>query len=142
MTTTRRSAGPVDDAKSPAATLTTLDAQAVTIETGMWARRQTVNRDAALPHGFRMLETAGNLENLRIAAGRSTARYRGPVFMDSDVYKWPEAAAWEMGRAPSEWLRSTSEATIDLVVSLPAGFLQAGAAAVVGSMWAVPEVST
>src|SRR5262252_11182755 len=87
MTTTRRSAGPVDGAKSPAATLTTLDAQAVTIDNGLWARRQAVNRDAALPHGFRMLEAAGNLENLRIPAGRSTARYRGPVFMDSDVYK-------------------------------------------------------
>ena len=117
MTTTRRTPGPVDGAKSPAATLTTLDAQAVTIEDGLWARRQTVNRDAALPHGFRMLETAGNLENLRIAAGRSTARYRGPVFMDSDVYKWLEAAAWEMGRAPSEWLRGTSGATIDLVAA-------------------------
>src|SRR5262249_60696551 len=41
----------------------------------------------------------------------------GPVFMDSDVYKWLEAAAWEMGRAPSEWLRSTSAATIDLVAA-------------------------
>ena len=117
MTTSRRSAGPVDGAKSPAATLTTLDAQAVTIDNGLWARRQTVNRDAALPHGFRMLEAAGNLENLRIAAGRSSARYRGPVFMDSDVYKWLEAAAWEMGRLRSEWLRSTSEATIDLVAA-------------------------
>jgi len=37
--------------------------------------------------------------------------------MDSDVYKWLEAAAWEMGRAPSEWLRSTSAATIDLVAA-------------------------
>ena len=117
MTTSRRLAGPVDGAKSPAATLTTLDAQAVTIDNGLWARRQTVNRDAALPHGFRMLEAAGNLENLRIAAGRSSARYRGPVFMDSDVYKWLEAAAWEMGRLRSEWLRSTSEATIDLVAA-------------------------
>ncbi|MGH7344291.1 MAG: glycoside hydrolase family 127 protein, partial [Candidatus Rokuibacteriota bacterium] len=37
--------------------------------------------------------------------------------MDSDVYKWLEAAAWEMGRAPSEWLRSTSEAAVDLVAA-------------------------
>ncbi|MGH7346678.1 MAG: glycoside hydrolase family 127 protein, partial [Candidatus Rokuibacteriota bacterium] len=85
--TTRRSAGPVDVTKSPAAKLTTLDARAVTVENGMWARYQAVNRDSALPHGFRMLEAAGNLENLRIAAGRSTASYRGPLFMDSDVYK-------------------------------------------------------
>src|SRR5262249_55531657 len=37
--------------------------------------------------------------------------------MDSAVYKWLEAAAWEMGRMPSEWLRSTSQATIDLVAA-------------------------
>ena len=90
--------------KSPAATLTTLDAQAVTIEDGLWARRQAVNHETALPHGYRMLEAAGNLENLRIVAGRSTGRYRGPVFQDSDVYKWLEAAGWELGRKPSDWL--------------------------------------
>src|SRR5262249_61327426 len=39
MTTTRRSAGPVDGAKSPAATLTTLDAQAVTVENRLVAGR-------------------------------------------------------------------------------------------------------
>jgi uncharacterized protein len=131
--TTRRTAGPVDGAKSPAATLTTLDAQAVTIEDGVWARRQAVNHDAALPHGYRMLEAAGNLENLRIAAGRSTARYRGPVFMDSDVYKWLEAAGWELGRAPSEWLRSTAEATIDLVAAAQ------GADGYVNSFYTVAE---
>src|SRR5690348_14617008 len=117
MTTIRRTAGPVDGVKSPAATLTTLDAQAVTIEDGLWARRQTMNHETALAHGYRMLEAAGNLENLRIAAGRSTARYRGPVFMDSDVYKWLEAAGWELGRKPSDWLRSTCESTIDLVAA-------------------------
>ena len=115
--TARLTAGPVDAAKSPAAILKTLDAGAVAIDGGVWARRQAVNRAAALPHGFRMLEAAGNLENLRIAAGRSAGRYRGPVFMDSDVYKWLEAAAFEMARAPSDWPRSTSEATIDLVAA-------------------------
>ena len=114
---TRRTAGPVDVTKSPAATLTTLDAQAVTIEDGLWARRQTMNHETALQHGYRMLEASGNIENLRIAAGRSTARYQGPLFMDSDVYKWLEAAGWELGRAPDEWLRSTSEAIIDLVAA-------------------------
>src|SRR2546428_13663759 len=108
--TTRRTAGPVDGAKSPAATLTTLDAQAVTIADGVWARRQAVNHDAALPHGYRMLEAAGNLENLRVAAGRSAARYRGPVFMDSDVYKWLEAAGWGLGGAPSRGVPPTPAA--------------------------------
>jgi DUF1680 family protein len=93
----------------------TLAGGAVTIEGGLWARRQATNRDAALPHGYRMLEAAGNLENLRIAAGRSTGRYQGPVFMDSDVYKWIEAAAYEHARIPSDWLLSHMAAAIDIV---------------------------
>ncbi len=115
--TPRRMAGPVDAEKSPAAILKPLDARAVTIDGGVWARAQSVNRDAALPHGHRMLEAAGNFENLRIAAGRSNGRYRGPVFMDSDVYKWLEAAACEIARAPSAWLDSTSKAAIELVAA-------------------------
>jgi uncharacterized protein len=114
---TPRGAGPVDAERSPGAVRRTLPANAVTIDGGFWARRQAVNREAALPHGFQMLEAAGNLENLRIAAGRSTGRYRGPVFMDSDVYKWIDAAAHEWARHPGDWLRSTMDATIELVAA-------------------------
>jgi uncharacterized protein len=110
-------AGTVDVAASPAARLRTLDAGAVTLEGGLWAGRQAINRDAALPHGLRMLETAGNLDNLRIAAGRATGRFRGRVFADSDVYKWLEAAALEMARVPSPSLRASSEALIELVAA-------------------------
>jgi hypothetical protein len=97
--------------------LKTLDARAVAIDGGFWARRQAVNREAALPHGLRMLETAGNLDNLRIAAGRAQGRFRGRVFADSDVYKWLEAAALEMARVPSAALRAQSETLIELVAA-------------------------
>jgi DUF1680 family protein len=110
-------AGPVDTARSGWARWQTLPAGAVTLEGGVWAKRQAVNRDGALPHGLRMLEAAGNLENLRVAAGRSASRYRGPVFMDSDVYKWLEAAAYEIARLPSEGLASAIDATIALVAA-------------------------
>ena len=112
-----RTAGQVDAEKSPAAIWKPLDARAVTIDGGVWARAQAVNRDAAIPHGYRMLEKAGNLENLRIAAGRSSGQYRGPVFMDSDVYKWLEAAACEMARVPSPSLLATCNEVIDLVAA-------------------------
>ena len=117
MTTPRRGAGPVDVRRSPRALLHTLGPADVAIDGGLWARRQSVNRGSALPHGFRMLETAGNLENLRIAAGRSKGRYRGPVFMDSDVYKWLEAAAYEMARLPDESLARSIDAAIEVVGS-------------------------
>ena len=112
-----RGANPTDTTESPAATGRTLEGGGAIIEGGLWARRQQINRDAALPHGYRMLEVAGNLENLRIAAGASTGRYQGPVFMDSDVYKWIEAAAFEHARQPGDWLRSHMASAIDVVAA-------------------------
>src|SRR2546425_1120640 len=116
MTTSKTSwAGPLDARESPRATWL----HEVTISGGIWARRQDVNRKSALPHGYRMLETAGNFENLRIAAGQSTATYRGPVFMDSDVYKWLEAAAYEIARVPDESLVASMQTAIDPVEAAP-----------------------
>ncbi|WP_432183330.1 glycoside hydrolase family 127 protein [Streptomyces tendae] len=63
---------------------------------GLWRRWQDVNRTVSLPLARRWLEKAGNLANLRIAAGEADGRYRGPVYMDSDVYKVLESAAWEL----------------------------------------------
>lgn len=110
-------AGPVDARRSPHAILRPLDARAVQFTGGLWAARQSVNRDRALPHGLRMLEEAGNLENLRIAAGRAAGRYRGPFFMDSDVYKWLEAAAYDMAREPDQGLAAAMDPVIDVVAA-------------------------
>jgi uncharacterized protein len=71
------------------------------IDGGLLAARQRANAEAAVPSGPPRLTDAGNLDNLRIAAGSGTGERRGPVFMDSDVYKWLEAAAWEYARHPS-----------------------------------------
>jgi uncharacterized protein len=79
---------------------------------GLLAARQQVNRAVAIPDGHERLESAGNLDNLRIAAGTKTGETRGPVFMDSDVYKWLEAAAWEYAREPSpELLQAQRDVT-------------------------------
>ncbi|HKW90426.1 MAG TPA: beta-L-arabinofuranosidase domain-containing protein, partial [Methylomirabilota bacterium] len=107
--------GPVETARSPRALWRTLGPREVTISGGIWARRQAVNRQSALPHGYRMLEAAGNFENLRIAAGRTRGPYRGPVFMDSDVYKWLEAAAYEVARAPDPTLSDRMREAIELI---------------------------
>lgn len=114
-TTSRRAAGPVDATASARARWRTLPSGAVTIERGIWAKRQAVNRASALPHGFRMLEQAGNFENLKLAARDATEGYRGPVFMDSDVYKWIEAASLELSRRPSADLEALIERAIDVI---------------------------
>ena len=120
-TTSRRAAGPVDATASPQARWRTLPAGAVTIDGGIWAKRQAVNRASALPHGFRMLEQAGNFENLKLAASDATEGYRGPVFMDSDVYKWIEAASLELSRQPSADLEALIEQAIDVDRAGPEG---------------------
>jgi uncharacterized protein len=62
-----------------------------------WQRR---NRAASLPLALRQLEAAGSLGNLELAITGAGGPYRGPVFMDSDIYKTLEAISWELGREP------------------------------------------
>lgn len=99
--TTRGPAAPSDDAR---VLLRPLAPGHVTIDGGLWARTADVNRAAAIPEGLEQLEKAGNLRNLEIAAGRAEGEAIGPIFADSDVHKWLEAAAWEYAREPDEKL--------------------------------------
>ena len=72
-----------------------------------------------------MLENAGNLDNLRIAAGQQQGQFRGPLFMDSDVYKWLEAVGLELARETNaEWL-SIASPIIDVIEAAqqPDGYL-------------------
>jgi DUF1680 family protein len=66
----------------------------VVIEDAFWTPRQQTNRTATLPHLFAELERAGNIPNLRLAADGKREGYQGPVYMDSDLYKALEAAAY------------------------------------------------
>lgn len=72
---------------------------AATLDGGFWADRVAAN-GTAVPLGYDRLERAGNLDNLRAAAGERPPEATGPVFADSDVHKWLEAAAWEHARRP------------------------------------------
>jgi uncharacterized protein len=92
-----------------------IDSLGVAIRDGLLAERQRVNREVTLPLGAEELERAGTLDNLRIAAGRASGERRGMVFSDSDVYKWLEAIAWELGREPSAELERLARDTTELV---------------------------
>jgi DUF1680 family protein len=80
-----------------------LDMSASRLTGGFWALRLAANR-AAVPVVHQRLVDAGNVGNLRVAAGEATGTAEGATFRDSDVYKWLEAAAWECGREPDEAL--------------------------------------
>lgn len=107
--------GPVDTNHSPYARLRTLPLGAARLNGGFWGSKQDVNREATLEHGYQMLEKAGNLHNLRVAAGREAGEYRGRNFLDSDVYKWIEGVAYELAKNPQSPLKAKVDAVIDLI---------------------------
>ena len=72
---------------------------------GFWHVRQDRNRRTALRAGHRQLEESGTLQNFRIAAGTAEGEAEGMIFQDSDVYKWLEAVAYEIGREDDGELR-------------------------------------
>jgi uncharacterized protein len=102
-----------------------IDGRGVAIRDGLLADRQRVNRKVTLLRGAEELERAGTLDNLRIAAGQASGERRGMVFSDSDVYKWLEAIAWELGREPSAELERFARETTELVAAAqePDGYL-------------------
>jgi DUF1680 family protein len=119
----------IDSSVAPSAAarvrLRPVDGRGVVIRDGLLAERQRVNREVTLLRGAEELERAGTLDNLRIAAGRASGERRGMVFSDSDVYKWLEALAWEIGREPSPELEALMHETVDLVAAAqePDGYL-------------------
>jgi DUF1680 family protein len=114
------------------ASFTPIDTRGVTMGPGFWADRRRVNRERTIPHGFEQLRQAGNLGNLRLAAG-ADGRYHtiGRAigldfpFLDTDVYKWLEAAAWELGHAPDPTLAAAADEAIGLIqrAQRPDGYL-------------------
>ena len=116
---TRRHAtrGPVAPTSQASTATSPLPLGDVRITGGVWAERQRANRENSIAVGSRRLREAGNLRNLELAAEQvqDPSRdprpevYQGPVFMDSDVYKWLEAVLWEHAREPSAELLAEVE---------------------------------
>ncbi|RKN37174.1 glycoside hydrolase family 127 protein [Streptomyces hoynatensis] len=131
-----------------------------TITGGLWAARRSVNAATSIPGGYDRLAEAGNLHNLRLAAraarrgaadgpgdGRAEGSAGGPAdaaeapgpadyvndlpFLDSDVHKWLEAVAWQLGDpdtddAEAERLTARSAEVIGLLAEAQeeGGYLQ------------------
>lgn len=111
----RPAAGPAAPTPGAHATLHPLGLGDVSITGGLWAARQAANRADSIPQGAEQLDRAGNLRNLEILAGEADGDAIGPIFADSDVHKWLEAAAWELGRGDDEHLLAQQTRITDLL---------------------------
>jgi DUF1680 family protein len=123
--TSKITAGPVDNSLSANSFLKAINHGTVKFTNGFWAERQLINRKVSLRHGYAMLNKAGNLHNLKLAAGLESGNFRGINFYDETVYKWLEGLGWELGRVPDEELQALADEVISLIAAAqqPNGYL-------------------
>ena len=108
MTATPSTAAPV--LPRSRSVFTPLPVTSVAITGGFWAEKQTLNRDAIIPHCDHSLERVGWVENFRAALRGTLATERvGRLFTDSEIYKTMEAMAWENAREDSLDFRTRLE---------------------------------
>ena len=114
-----------DLSKSPHAKLRNIPVHAVTISGNFWARRREINVDRSIPTMHDLLETNGRMNNFRRLVGKSDKPQSGPVFSDSDVYKWTEAVGFVLQSGDRPELRRNADQLIDEVVAVqePDGYL-------------------
>jgi DUF1680 family protein len=112
-------------AKSPHAKLRNIPVRAVTIQSGFWASRREINVTKSIPTMHDLLEANGRMNNFRRLVGKNDAAQHGPVFSDSDVYKWTEAVGFVLQSGDRPELRASAQKAIDEVVAVqePSGYL-------------------
>ncbi len=104
--------------KSPHAKLRNVPVHAVTITAGFWAQRRETNVNKSIPSMEKLLEANGRMDNFLRLAGKSDAPQKGPVYSDSDVYKWTEAAGFALQSGDRPDLRALTEKIIGEVVAV------------------------
>jgi len=111
--------------KSPYAKLHNIPVHAVTITQGFWGARRETNVDKSIPSMEKLLEANGRMTNFLRLAGKSDAAQRGPVYSDSDVYKWTEAVGFALQSEDRPELHALTDKIIKEVVAAqePSGYL-------------------
>jgi len=103
--------------KSPHAKLRDIPVRAVTIQSGFWSQRREINLTKSIPTMHDLLEANGRMNNFRRLVGKSTAAQIGPVYSDSDVYKWTEAVGFALQSGDRPEIRAMAEKAIAEVVA-------------------------
>ncbi len=127
-------AGPVGVSAAAAWAHRPLPGRGARLTGGLLHDWQQRNLAESLPLALRQLEAAGNLDNVRLAirvaadgagAAGAAVRYRGPVFMDTDIYKTLEAIGWELAHGERPELAAFAARATGLLAQaqLPDGYL-------------------
>ena len=111
--------------KSPYAKLRNVPVRAVTITKGFWGARREINVDKSIPSMEKLLEANGRMNNFLRLVGKSDAQQHGPVYSDSDVYKWTEAVGFALQSGDRPEMHALTDKIIKEVVAVqePSGYL-------------------
>ena len=120
-----RDAGVIDVSRSPYAKLRSVPVRAVEIREGFWSKRRATNVDSSIPSMHDELVAHGRMNNFLRLEGKSSAPQTGPVYSDSDIYKWTEAAAFTLQSGDRPQLHATAIEMIRKVAATqePGGYL-------------------
>jgi DUF1680 family protein len=110
---------------SPNAVMHPIPVRSVTLGDGFWQARRRANVARSIPTMLELLEAHGIIDNFRRLSGRKQTARQGPLYTDSDLYKWMEAVAFVLQSGDNPKLRATLEAIIDDVRAAqePSGYL-------------------
>ena len=109
-----------------------IPASDVKMQDSFWSKRITLVRDVVLPYMWEILndrvesaEKSHCIENFKIAAGQSDGKFYGPVFVDTDLYKWIEAASYILSDERKPELEALCDQAIELIEAAqqPDGYL-------------------
>jgi uncharacterized protein len=109
--------GILELSRSPYAKLKNIPVHAVTIQEGFWSSRRKANVETSIPSMGKLLEVNGRMDNFLRLTGKSDAPQRGPVYSDSDIYKWLEAIGFVLQSGDRPQLRAHADRTIKEVVA-------------------------
>jgi len=126
QTTPWRDQGLLELKATPQARLHPVPVRTVTLQPGFWKSRQDVTIRASIPTLLTLLEEHGTVDNFRRLANKSAGvQRRGPLYTDSDLYKWIEGAAWSLSVQPDPKLEATIDELVDEILAAqePSGYL-------------------
>jgi uncharacterized protein len=120
-----RDAGVIDVSRSPYAKLKPVPVRAVVIEEGFWSKRRATNVTSSIPSMQDELLAHGRIDNFLRLEGKSAVPQIGPVYSDSDIYKWAEAVGFAMQSGDRPDLRVSLDTIVRNVVAAqePSGYL-------------------
>ena len=120
-----QSEGVVSVTHSPHAKLHTVPIHAVKMGDGFWSARRAINVEKSIPTLLAELEQHGVVDNFLRLEGKKDTPRRGPLYTDSDIYKWMEAVAFVLQSGEQPKLRAEFDRLTGIILAAqePSGYL-------------------